>query len=118
MAAVEKRDPPAAALREVNEWIAEALAHRRLRPAGSGRFELEYDDDGDFLAFLRPVAVDAQELLQNELARTHICDESAIGRCGWLFVDETRNHSRRYCSMKDCGNRAKQRRHWQRKKAG
>jgi predicted RNA-binding Zn ribbon-like protein len=30
--------------------------------------------------------------------------------CGWLFLDTSRNHSRRWCDMKDCGNRAKVRR--------
>jgi len=31
-------------------------------------------------------------------------------------VDESRNGSRRWCSMKDCGNRAKARRHYHRVK--
>jgi len=31
--------------------------------------------------------------------------------CGWLFVDGSKNHSRRWCDMRDCGNRAKVRRH-------
>ena len=31
--------------------------------------------------------------------------------CGWLFLDTSRNQSRRWCSMKSCGNRAKVRRH-------
>ncbi|HEV2391667.1 MAG TPA: CGNR zinc finger domain-containing protein [Verrucomicrobiae bacterium] len=31
--------------------------------------------------------------------------------CGWLFVDSSKNHSRRWCDMRDCGNRAKARRH-------
>ena len=31
--------------------------------------------------------------------------------CGWLFIDNTRNHSRRWCDMRGCGNRAKVRRH-------
>lgn len=30
--------------------------------------------------------------------------------CRWWFVDDTRNHSRRWCEMKTCGNRAKLRR--------
>jgi predicted RNA-binding Zn ribbon-like protein len=38
------------------------------------------------------------------------------GGCGWLFVDESRNGSRRWCSMKDCGNRAKARRHYRKVK--
>jgi predicted RNA-binding Zn ribbon-like protein len=34
--------------------------------------------------------------------------------CGWLFLDLSRNGSRRWCSMQDCGNRAKARRHRER----
>jgi predicted RNA-binding Zn ribbon-like protein len=34
--------------------------------------------------------------------------------CGWLFLDTTRNHSRRWCSSSDCGNRDRARRHYAR----
>jgi predicted RNA-binding Zn ribbon-like protein len=34
--------------------------------------------------------------------------------CGWLFVDTSKNHSRRWCDINDCGNRAKQRRYQKR----
>jgi predicted RNA-binding Zn ribbon-like protein len=27
--------------------------------------------------------------------------------CGWVFIDGSRNLSRRWCDMGDCGNRAK-----------
>ena len=120
LAAIEGRAPPAAALETVNRWIAAAMQHRRLRPRAGGGFEAAFDDDGDLVAFLRPVAADAARLLEEELRAGLVrrCEESRVGRCGWIFVDETRNHSRRYCSMGDCGNRAKQRRHWQRHKEG
>lgn len=36
------------------------------------------------------------------------------GACGWLFVDLSRNRSRRWCSMEDCGNVIKARRHYAR----
>jgi predicted RNA-binding Zn ribbon-like protein len=36
------------------------------------------------------------------------------GVCGWLFYDTSRNHSRRWCTMRICGNRAKAHRHYQR----
>lgn len=36
--------------------------------------------------------------------------------CGWLFIDETKNSRRTWCSMESCGNRAKAARHYQRKK--
>jgi predicted RNA-binding Zn ribbon-like protein len=35
--------------------------------------------------------------------------------CSWLFLDTSRNRSRRWCSMEDCGNRAKARRHYERR---
>ena len=37
--------------------------------------------------------------------------------CGWLFVDDSKNATRRWCSMASCGNRAKAKRHYQRTKA-
>jgi predicted RNA-binding Zn ribbon-like protein len=37
-----------------------------------------------------------------------------VDGCGWLFVDTSKNHSRRWCDINDCGNRAKQRRYQKR----
>ncbi len=37
--------------------------------------------------------------------------------CGWMFVDESPNNRRRWCSMATCGNRAKAKRHYQMTKA-
>src|SRR5438105_13850740 len=119
LAAVDARAIPGAALETVNAWIADALVHRRFRTSGPGKFETALENDGDLLAFLRPVAVDAAELLEHEVSRglVGVCEERLVGRCAWLFLDTTKNHSRRFCTMKDCGNRAKQRRHYQRTKA-
>ena len=118
VAAAEGEPPPETALTIVNAWIAEAHAHRRLRSAGRGRFDAAFHDDGDLLTFLRPVALDAEDLLEREMGTGLVrrCEMSEEGECGWLFLDTSRNHSRRYCSMKDCGNRAKQRRHYQRRR--
>lgn len=46
-----------------------------------------------------------------ERRRLGACDSS---QCGWLFYDESRGLRRRWCSMSDCGNRAKARRHYAR----
>jgi predicted RNA-binding Zn ribbon-like protein len=60
------------------------------------------------------VVRDAADLLTSgELDRVGQC---ADHRCGWLFLDTSRNRSRRWCSMAYCGNRAKARRHYQRSK--
>ena len=118
LAAIDGRPTPEAALEIVNAWIADALAHRRFHAKAPGKFEPALEEDGDLLAFLRPVALDAAELLEHEVSNglVGVCEERLAGRCAWLFLDATRNHSRRFCSMKECGNRAKQRRHYQRSK--
>jgi len=119
LAAVDGRPTPGAALETVNDWIADALVRRRFRTIATGKFEAALEDDGDLLALLRPVALDAVELLEHEVSRglVGVCEERLVGRCAWLFLDTTKNHSRRFCTMKECGNRAKQRRHYQRKRA-
>lgn len=49
-------------------------------------------------------------LLQFEdLTRLRECADSG---CGWLFLDRSKNASRRWCSSGDCGNRARARRHY------
>lgn len=36
--------------------------------------------------------------------------------CRWLFLDATKNHRRTWCDPADCGNRARQRRHYERRR--
>jgi predicted RNA-binding Zn ribbon-like protein len=65
---------------------------------------------------LWPVAWSAADLLVSErLADVQTC---ADRRCGWMFLDVSRSRRRRWCSMEDCGNRAKVRRHYERAKRG
>jgi len=57
---------------------------------------------------------DAVELLMSErLKRLRVC---AAQGCGWLFLDMSKNGSRRWCEMGDCGNREKARRFYQKQK--
>ena len=62
------------------------------------------------------LAISAAAVLADprDRARIKICPAD---NCGWLFVDETRNARRRWCSMETCGNRAKARRHYLRSQA-
>jgi predicted RNA-binding Zn ribbon-like protein len=62
------------------------------------------------------VAQSAGELLTSEwVDRLGLCRGD---RCMWLFVDKSRNRSRRWCDMGDCGNLAKVRAFRERAKAG
>lgn len=65
---------------------------------------------------LKPLlAVSALSILADhrELSRLRICPGD---NCGWLFIDETKNARRTWCSMETCGNRAKAARHYRRHK--
>lgn len=61
------------------------------------------------------IARDALDLLTGDrVARLKLCEG---GECGWLFLDDSRGKPRRWCSMADCGNRAKAHASYRRGKA-
>jgi predicted RNA-binding Zn ribbon-like protein len=96
----------------LNGLLSRSMARLRVDP-GDGGFVWTWDDDPDALdRVLWPVVRSAAELLVSaELARVRVC---ASETCDWLFLDKSRNHSRRWCDMADCGNRAKARRYYAR----
>jgi predicted RNA-binding Zn ribbon-like protein len=97
--------PPAAALERLRDDEAEALAHANLA-ASSGGFAWTWSRPGDLDGLRWPIVHAAATLLtRGSLERVKAC-----GGCRYLFVDETKNGSRRWCSMADCGTRAKMRR--------
>jgi len=104
---------PEADLALLNSVISQAQAHLRLIPAGGEiRWEWAAEIDGANRV-LWPVARAAAELLTSDKASdVRICEDDR--GCGYLFIDQTKNHSRRWCSMDSCGNRAKARRHYSR----
>lgn len=112
-AVAREDDPPAGALDELNAVLEEATS--RLRLSGEGRtYRWVFEDSAreDMRWPLWLVARSAGELLtSDEVARLELCDAHD---CGWLFIDASRNRSRRWCDMADCGNRAKVRRYRER----
>jgi predicted RNA-binding Zn ribbon-like protein len=56
----------------------------------------------------------AELLTAPELTRVRLC---GAANCGWLFLDTSPNHGRHWCSMEACGNRAKARRHYARRRS-
>ena len=95
-----------------NAELSAALAHSAITLADEGFAWIWEGDEGALDRLLWPVVRDAVDLMTSaELSRVGQC---ADDQCGWLFLDLSRNRSRRWCSMKDCGNRAKARRHYRR----
>jgi predicted RNA-binding Zn ribbon-like protein len=101
------------ALDPLTQALAAALGRLRLVPAPRGGAAWDWEPDAAALdRMLWPVLRSAGELLTSaELARVREC---AAARCAWLFLDHSRNRSRRWCDMTVCGNRDKVRRHRQR----
>jgi predicted RNA-binding Zn ribbon-like protein len=114
--AVAARERPSAAdLALFNRELADAFSHLRLAEGPDG-FAWSFCDEESLVSVLWPVTRSAADvLLKDDPARVRRCE--APDGCGWLFYDETRNATRRWCSMKDCGNRAKARRHYAKSKA-
>jgi predicted RNA-binding Zn ribbon-like protein len=103
----EAADP--ADLTELNTMLRRASTHRALVQSREGHTWSWVDEDTDALeALLWPVAFAAADLLTSEwTGRVGVCRADT---CQWLFIDESRNHSRRWCDMSDCGTREKVRR--------
>lgn len=65
-------------------------------------------------ALLLPIAEAMARLVcEEDFAHVKACEGP---HCTLLFADHTRGHARRWCSMAQCGNRAKQAAHRQRQK--
>ncbi|MDI3339330.1 MAG: ABATE domain-containing protein [Sphaerobacter sp.] len=107
---------PTPDLETLNAALARAMSRARVAPQPGGGFGWAWAAEPDALdPMLWAVARSAAELLTSPLLdRVREC---AGHPCGWLFLDMSRNRSRRWCDMRDCGNRAKARRHYQRVRA-
>jgi len=97
----------------MNDFAIEALRHRCLaRSNGGYRWEWRPDGKRPLDRILWETAQAAADLLTSpQLQLVRFCEAPD---CEWLFLDHSRNRSRRWCDMTSCGNRQKARRHYQR----
>ena len=93
---------PATTVKRLNEALAGVALGVRvnddctidLEPAGAGLDP----------AFARIAGIIREATLAGEWARLKVCPADD---CRWAFYDRSRNRSRTWCRMEDCGNRAK-----------
>ncbi len=113
-ARVKQRLVAKAALALLNEYLQEAARHMKLVPS-EGHFQWQFElAENNFEVLLWPIARSAAELLaSDQLQFVRAC---ASNTCEWLFLDESKNHRRRWCDMTKCGNRAKVRNFYSRQK--
>jgi predicted RNA-binding Zn ribbon-like protein len=114
VATIEETAPAAADLDVLNAVLGAGMSQAKLSVTPDG-FVWGWGEDSELARPLWPVARSAAELLvSDELARVRRCPGEG---CGWLFLDTTRNGSRRWCETAGCGNRARVRAHYRRKSA-
>jgi predicted RNA-binding Zn ribbon-like protein len=97
-----------------NRLLARALAHRKIELSPPpARWTLACDPlPLDYP--LWPVMLAAADILTSpDLERVHTC---ANHECGWIFLDRSRNGSRKWCSSTSCGNRERVRQYYARKR--
>lgn len=102
--------PEESDLATLNAMLARAMIKASVHSNGDGFVWDWSSDDVELERILWPVVRSAAELLTGgELESVRMC---AAEDCGWLFLDTSKNHTRRWCDMKSCGNRAKARKHY------
>ena len=103
---------PAARWADLRPFATDAVAHAELAP-GHSTYQPTWPDMTRLDAMLRPIGLAALELLTSpQLSRIKKC-----AGCPWLFLDQSKNFSRRWCAMNDCGTHEKIRRYVSRRAA-
>jgi predicted RNA-binding Zn ribbon-like protein len=112
LAAVTGQRPKGSYLRTLNSFLADARVPDRIEWRKS-RFVRNYSGLVESGAGPLWLILDAAAALLTspELRQVRECNEKT---CRWLFLDRSRNHSRRWCDMQLCGNRSKAQRFYAR----
>ena len=105
-AAAHGRKADSGDIKVLNENLRRALERMEVRPGGEGYYWGWREGESPDMMLL-PIARSAADLLTSEdLARVKECANEEEG-CGSLFLDGSKSQSRKWCSMKSCGNRMK-----------
>jgi predicted RNA-binding Zn ribbon-like protein len=107
-AAVDDRTPAASQIKILDRCFKEARSHQRLAWSGS-RLAWEWPASEyrpELPLWILSLSV-ARLAVSDDLHRLRACEKPD---CRWLFLDTSKNHTRRWCDMKLCGNRMKARR--------
>ena len=107
-ATVDDRTPPPSQIKIVERFFKEARDHQQLAWSGSrAAWEWPASEHGPELPLWMLSVATARLLLSEDMRLLRACEKPD---CRWLFLDTSKNHTRRWCDMKICGNRMKARR--------
>lgn len=111
-AAAQGESPKRSDLDKFNRHLSAALGNSQISPSDEGFTWSWQEQELSVDRILWMLVREAANLITSEdIKRVGECADDR--GCGYLFIDTSRNHSRRWCSMEDCGNRAKAQRHYQ-----
>ncbi len=96
-------------LQQLNRALSETFPRIKLE-RDEANFGWQIEVTPTAAGMLAPVLWSAADLLAISAATR--LRECANERCLWLFIDDSKNGTRRWCSMQACGNRAKAHRHY------
>jgi predicted RNA-binding Zn ribbon-like protein len=103
-----ERGSSAASRRTLERYFKEARLRQEINWKQAPRLEWVWAAQQDAELPLWTLSMSAADLMTSEAVdRVRACDNA---ECRWLFLDTSKNHTRRWCDMKVCGNRMKARR--------
>ena len=105
--------PAGSEISQFNRNLSQSMSMLRLRMNENYTAKWTWEPgDSSLLLPLFPIYKSAYDLLtSNFLQKVKECPS-----CSWLFLDSTKNRSRKWCDMQSCGSSAKARRYYLRKK--
>ena len=112
-AQVDGLEPSDASLRTLEQFFKAARLNQKLCWKDSRVAWAEMESEAELPLWL--LSLDTSDLMTSDaIHKLRACD---VPDCRWLFLDTSKNHARRWCDMKICGNRMKARRFKARQKA-
>jgi predicted RNA-binding Zn ribbon-like protein len=114
-AVLDEGSPDSAPLKTLESYFKSARSHQKLRWKKTGLAWKwpELDADPEIPVWLLATSA-AGLMLSDNAQKVRACNDP---ECRWLFLDTSKNHTRRWCDMKICGNRMKARRFKAQRKA-
>jgi predicted RNA-binding Zn ribbon-like protein len=102
--------PPNASIAELNRHLKKLRSRQKLEWRHGKLGWAPVVSSGTSMIMNRLALSAAGLITSEEVRRLRTC---ANPDCGWLFLDTTKNGLRKWCSMSDCGGRAKAKRYYE-----
>lgn len=111
-AIAQNKIPDEDAQANFNTILAETMSHLQLKVVQPTDVQPQWKQRNNLKYPLHPIVKSAYDLLTSKLLeRVKKC-----GSCGWLFLDQSKNKSRKWCSMETCGSNVKAKRYYHKNK--